>query len=404
MKGLNAGQNRKSLTRACYLAAIVNSLALPAGAQENVNAPKPLDDAFSDRPLHYGPLDVHYNFLGSVVYDDNIYIQKDKVDDVIWTLAPGVMIGMGDYTQKQDSLLTVDYSPSFIFFTDETDNDAIDHDAWLRSRLLTGPWTFDLRQGYQKYSGSVVDVGDRVDRQIFSTFASVGYELSPKTSFEATGWQSINDYDRLADYNEWVAGLWADYKLSDLVKVGLGGNFGWVDVQYSQNQTYQRPLPRVAYKVTELVELNASAGIEFRQFQGDQDDRLEGVFSLGATYRPLENTSFTLEGYRHPQTSVSLTNQNYVITGVRAGVRQVLFEKYSLGVAGGFERADYQATSVGVSAPRDDDYFYVRCTAEARFVDWLSAGVFYQYRKDDSSVDLYSFDNHQVGLHLLFRF
>src|ERR1700746_564236 len=69
--------------------------------------------------LKAGPFTAQLSFQGSAVYNDNIYIQRtNKTGDFIWTLSPGVMIGAGDYVQQEESWLTVDYAPSFIFLTD----------------------------------------------------------------------------------------------------------------------------------------------------------------------------------------------------------------------------------------------------------------------------------------------
>src|SRR5260221_5002328 len=154
----------------------------------SVQRPKP-----PDPPLRYGPFDVLYSLRGSVVYDDNIYISHtNKQSDVLWTLSPSITLAAGDYRERKENLLTLDYTPSIILFTDQTQNDALDHDAQLNGQWHPGSWKFWLQQGYQNFSGSVIDVGTRVDRQIYTTTLSAIYELSPRTAFELAGMQSIN--------------------------------------------------------------------------------------------------------------------------------------------------------------------------------------------------------------------
>jgi hypothetical protein len=95
------------------------------------------------------------------------------------------------------------------------------------------------------------------------------------------------------------------------------------------DQTYVQILARLTYSLTELVDLRASAGGELREFRSEQKDRLNPVFTLGATYRPLPNTSIFLDAYRRSQASAVATDQNYTTTGFSASVRQILYDNYN---------------------------------------------------------------------------
>src|SRR5258708_34985436 len=120
-------------------------------------------------------------------------------------------------------MLSLSYTPSFIFFTDQSRNNAIDHDAQFSGQWRPGPWKLVFQQVYQNYSGGVVDVGTRVNRQIYNTALEGVYELTPKTSFELDGRQSINDFKSpLRSYNEWQVAGWMDYEVMPLLKTGFG--------------------------------------------------------------------------------------------------------------------------------------------------------------------------------------
>src|SRR5439155_3863109 len=121
-------------------------------------------------------------------------------------------------------------------------------------------------------------------------------------------------------------------------------------------------------------------------------------FTLGATYRPLENTAIKLDAYRRSQTSVVLKDQNYTTTGFSAGVRQLLFENYAVNLTGGYEASDYTSNRPGVAATRNDKYFFIQIGLDWNPMDRVTVGAFYQYRDNDSSDPHHSFNNHQVGL------
>lgn len=401
-KLLKRNRNRAALGRACFITtALLGGLALPAQSQEMA-----VDkNASTEPPLKYGPFDFLYSLRGSLVYDDNIFISHtNKQSDVIWTIAPSVTIGAGDYREQEANLLTVSYTPSFILFTDHSSNNAVDHDAQFKGQWRPGGWKFDLTQRYENYSGAVVDVGNRVNRQIYTTSLAAQYEVSPRTSVELDAHQAINNYERLNSFNEWVVGPWVDYEVMPLLKAGFGISAGFVDVTPGANQTYQQALLRVGYSLTELVDLRASAGGEVREFQGGQKDRYNPVFTIGATYRPLENTSFKLDAYRRSQTSVITVNNNYTLTGFSAGIRQVLFENYALNLTGGYENSDYTSNVKGGAANRNDNYFFTQIAADWNVLDRLTVGAYYQFRSNDSTDATHSFDNHQAGLNVGYRF
>ena len=397
---------RRAALGACSITtALLGVLALPAQGQGLLADTKPP----LDPPLRYGPFDVLYSLRGGMVYDDNIYINPtNKQSDVIWTVAPSITLGAGDYREQQANLLSLRYTPSFIFFTEQDRNNAIDHDALVSGQWRPDPWKFGLQQSYQNYSGALVDVGNRVDRQVYNTSLEAVYELTPKTSFELDGRQSINDFKTpLRSYNEWQVAGWMDYEVMPLLKTGLGITGGFVDVNPGANQTYQQILARATYSLTELLDVRGSAGGELREFDGGQRNRANPVFTLGASYHPQENTTLKLDAYRRSQASalqVKNQDQNYTTTGFSGGVRQVLFENYALNLTGGYEKSDYTSNVGGQSADRHDNYFFAQFAADANLLDKLTVGVFYQYRKNDSSDPTHGFENHQVGLNISYRF
>lgn len=393
----------KRLSKVCYLTALVPGLCATAYAQDLSVLEKPAT-LFPESARHYGPFDVLFSLRGDVLYDDNIYIRPQKTSDLLWSAAPKISVAAGDYREREENLLTFDYSPRFILFTDHDDNNAIEHEAFLNAQWRPGPWKFRLRQGFGSYAGAVVDVGNRTDRKIYSTDLSAVYDFSPKTSLEAGASQNINDYDRLLSNNEWVARAWADYEFSPILKLGAGIRAGWQDIEGSENQTYQQGLIRASYVLSELVSVRASAGIEIREAQGHNDTKTEGVFTFGATYRALENTSFTLEAYRRPQTSVVLKNQNYVATGFSAGIHHVLFDNYGLDLNAGYENNNYNSVVPGGAATRKDNYFFVQPGVNWRVRKNLTLGAYYFYRKNDSTVDNYTFNNNQVGFNFNWQF
>ena len=237
-----------------------------------------------------------------------------------------------------------------------------------------------------------------------STEASARYEISPKTSVELEASQSINAYSQpYNSFNEWVVGTWLDYWLTPKVRVGVGVRAGWVDVVNSANQTYQQALTRVSYLVSEKSELTGSLGGELRQFQNG-GTKADPVFSFGAKYKPLPNTTLSLDAYRRNQSSFTLVNQNYHLTGVSGTISQVIRDRYTLSLEGGYESLDYHSTTPGVVSTRRDNYYFVRVGADWDVTSRFSVGTFYLYRKNNSNIATSEFSNNQVGLTAIYSF
>ena len=85
-------------------------------------------------------------------------------------------------------------------------------------------------------------------------------------------------------------------------------------------------------------------------------------------------------------------------------IQQRLLQRIYLGLAAGYENADYFATATGVSATRNDDYYFVEPSVDVLITRYLSAGIYYLHRQDFSSFDFFSFYDNQVGVRATLRF
>ena len=362
-------------------------------------------DNILENAVQWGPFDLHLNVLASVVYNDNIYIQSiRKTSDLIWTVSPDLILGAGDYLQKEENWLTVDYSPSFIHFTDHDGNDAIDQDARLNFEWRPASWTFGVKQAYQQLSGPVVEVGDRVNRSIYDTGFYIQYNLSSKTSFELDGNQTVDDYDTpLFSYRVWTIAGWMDYWITPKIRLGAGMTGGFVNIDENPAQTYEQLLLRAEYDVSENIEIRGSLGAELREFKSQKGNRLNGIFSFGTTYRLGEDTTFSADAYRRTESSLVATDQNYMVTGTSAGIRQLFNEQYAIDLTVGFDHSDYYATALNVNTNDSYDYFFIRAGVDYQIASSFTAGLFYQYQESRSS-QINAFNNNVTGLTLAYHF
>jgi hypothetical protein len=355
--------------------------------------------------LRWWIFDVSLRGTAAVVFDDNVNISAvEQQEDVIWVVTPGFTAIAGDPQAEGARILNISYSPSFLMFTKYDEYDSIDHSADLNGIWPFSKLTLGFDQDFEESNGGIVDVGNRVERKTFNTRLTSRYDLSEKTSFEINARQAITDYpEGLIGSREWISENWLNYLITAKISLGLGATFGYLDVDQSPSQTYEQALLRAVYKLTYKFDLNASAGGEFRQYdQGP--NRFAPVFTLGATYWPVESTSISVQGHRDNRTSAVLSGQNYISTGIGATVRQRIWERLFLNAGATYEHSEYEAATNGVAATRADDYYVIHAGLDFGINDRWFAGLFYRHREDTSNAEGYGFTNNQVGLQTSYRF
>jgi hypothetical protein len=367
------------------------------------------------------PRRFHYELRLTVrgVWDDNIFISHThKVSDYYFAIEPQITIGVGDIEGRNRGYLRLDYMPSAILFVDHSDEDAfnqlINLEGGYSWTKLTLRFTESIALLDSANLNSIFDttglwantdasVPTRVN--IFYTSATANYALTPKISLQGEFNSPSYAYpSHISDYTV-SGGLYLYYNWLPKVSVGIGGTFGynWVDAP-STDQTFEQVNARLNYEVTAKVGLYASAGVEFRQFDGNRSTYDTPVFEVGATYHPFADTNLTLAAGRRIYNSGFLANQDFADTFVTARLQQRLFQRLYFGLGAGYENSDYFAAKDNVSAPRNDNYWFIEPSVDVLITRWLSAGVYYLHREDISNVDFNSFDDNQVGVRATVRF
>jgi hypothetical protein len=240
---------------------------------------------------------------------------------------------------------------------------------------------------------------------IFYTRLRADYQLTGKVYLQGEFDSPIYFYpDHISSY-EIMGGLYVYYNWLPKVSVGIGGTVGydWVD-DPTTNQTFEQINARLNYEVTSKFFLYASAGVEFRQFDGNRSTYTTPVFEVGMTYNPFSGTTLTLAAGRRIYNSGYQPNQDFGATYVVGRFQQRLFRRLYLGLGAGYENSDYIATDRDVSAPRNDDYWFIEPSLDVLITRWLSAGVYYLHREDSSDIAFFSWDDNQVGVRATVRF
>jgi putative beta-barrel porin BBP2 len=367
------------------------------------------------------PRRLYYKFGLTVrgVWDDNIFISHtNRVSDYYVAIEPYITLGVGDLEGRNKSYLRLDYMPSAILFVDHSDEDAFNQLIHLEGGYNSGRWTLSLSEDIALLESANLnsffdttglwantDASGPTRVNIFYTRLRADYQLTGKVYLQGEFDSPIYFYpDHISSY-QISGGLYVYYNWLPKVSVGIGGTFGydWVD-DPTTNQTFEQVNARLNYEVTSKFFLYASAGVEFRQFDGNRSTYTSPVFEVGMTYNPFSGTTLTLAAGRRIYNSGYQPNQDFGSTYVVGRFQQRLFRRLYLGLGAGYENSDYIATDRDVSAPRNDDYWFIEPSLDVLITRWLSAGVYYLHREDSSNIAFFSWDDNQVGVRATVRF
>lgn len=381
------------------------------------------DTVYSSEPRNF-----HYVLRLTVrgVWDDNIFLSHtNKVSDYYFAIEPSISLGWGDMEGRSSSYLRLDYMPSAILFVDHSDQDAFNQFIHLEGGYSSGRLTLSLAEdiailqsanlnSFYDTTGlwANTDASTPTRVNIFYTRARATYQLTAKTYLQAELDSPSYAYPgNISDYTI-AGGLYLYYNVRPKLSLGIGGTFGytWVD-DPSTNQTFEQINLRLNYEVTYKLSLYASAGVEFRQFDGNRDTYDSPVFEVGALYHPFDGMYISLAAGRMIYPSGYVANQDFGATYVAARFQQRLFHRLYLGLGVGYEHSNYISTDRDVSATRDDDYWFIEPSLDVLITRWLSAGVYYLHREQTSNdngapggQDFFNWDDNQVGVRATVRF
>ncbi len=384
---------------------------LPEDSRASVEVTGGGSEASVARPFKYS-----FRLTLRGIYDDNINLtENNRLSDYYFAIEPGITVGFGDVINRQENYVRLDYAPSFFIYSDHSERDAVQHLVRLDGRYRFRRLTLDFSQDVQLLDGTDLsttttsgnignfvnlDVSSPTRVNIFTTHLDANYELGGKT-FLTGGLTYTNvDYETLISSRYYAGNIFINYNYSPKLVIGVGGSGGYTDVDSpNPDQTFEQANVRVSYQATGKISLNASAGVEFRQFQdSSRGGYTSPVYELGATYQPFDGTTLSLTGSRRSLASAVLSNQDYAASSIIFGARQRFLQRFFVGVTAGYENSEYFTTIGGGSASRSDDYFFVQPAVDFAVTRFWTAGLYYLYRENDSSLNGFSFYDNQVGV------
>ncbi len=352
------------------------------------------------------------------VYDDNIFLaNNNRIADFYFAFEPGLTIGYGDIVGADQNFIRLDYAPGFFLYADHSRANSFQHIIRLdgqyhfRGLIITLGEEIQFLDGTNYNTGSLspnsvpsvnLDAGANRSVNTFNTRANFTYDLSGKTFLSGGLQHTASEYDDdLIGSETLQANLFINYIYSPKLTVGLGGTAGynWVESK-TPDQPFQQINARFTYQLSGKVNLDASGGLEFREFEGDArgSTYISPVYEIGASYQPFDGTSISLKGDRRTQNSAVFAGQDYASTTISLSARQRFFQRVYFGFSIGFENLRYFNAVDNGGASRNDDYFYFQPAIDVTLTRFWTLGAYYLHRENNTSAEGFGFEDNQIGL------
>lgn len=369
------------------------------------------------KPVSDIPRKLQYQISGTIrgVWDDNIYNSSfHKVSDFYFTIEPSIYVGLGGGDTDSVNTLAFRYQPSLFLFVDNDQEDTLQHLIQLVGSHRFGHLSLSLSQDVRILDGTDLnslsdptghqantDVVGRNRHQIYTTQLSGSYDLTGKLFLSGGATFYADEYSEpLVSSRNFGGNIYLNYIYSDKLVVGLGGNGGYNTVSGSvgDDQVFEQANVRLSYLATAKISVNATAGAEFRQISGVSGSEIRPVYTLSATYTPFDGTAISLTGSSQTYNSASFAGQDYSESTINLSITQRFMQRFFLGFAAGYTNSNYFSAAQGVTATRNDDFYYITPSIDFNVTRYWTFGAYYVHREDSSSFGFFSFKDNQVGI------
>ncbi|HEU6449350.1 MAG TPA: outer membrane beta-barrel protein [Verrucomicrobiae bacterium] len=363
---------------------------LPSPDENEISRMKPL--------LQLGPVQLRPHLFYSAVYGNGIQSGPgEQHTTLVQQFSPGILFEIGSHW-------TLDYTPTWSFYSDSHFRDTLDHNVQLTAGTTYEDWIFGFSQNYLATSAPLVETGTQTDRESFGTALTASYRFNSKISTDLAVNQTVVSTEDFTSYREWSTLDWLNYQFWPRLNVAVGGGFGFVDEDAGADSSYEQLQGRINWRATDKVSLQLHAGFEDRQFlDGGAEDLINPIFGVSIRYEPVSTTLLSLTAER-TVTPAYFQNQVQESTTVSASLEQRLFEKFHLGLGGGYTRASYSSSAASASSRAANDYYFFSARLGYSVLQRGSVALTYQFNENSSGEPGYSFSSNQIGVELGYQF
>lgn len=349
--------------------------------------------------------DVKFLISEEVTYDDNIYLTDgDEKDSFISSTKAGVayntpIAGTG-----------FDLSATAIG----------GYDAYTEDNGKNGFWNayanVDLKNDQINLGDTFLYTSDQANSELTERAERLNNNVyfSAKTSTEKTfglGVIANDSYDYYIDApwknalnrNRVNAGVQAFWNIS--AKTNVFAEYIYSNIAYEHNSNNDSNGNAfglgIEGKLAPKVTGTAKVTYVMRDYSTDLPnygsyEDMVGYF-VALTWNPTERNTVRLSGERKFEEATYENNRYFADTLVSLYGSHKLTNKLTAGLTLAYENMDYDNAN-NAGKKRNDDLYTVRPELSYQFKQWLSAGVWYQWRTRASNTDYNDYDSNKGGI------
>ena len=310
-------------------------------------SPSPLDR------IELGPINFKCALNLSLISDDNIDAQPagpNRVSDVEYAITPAVLFSYG--TQPgQRGFASLVYAPTILRFLRHSDEDSDNQNVALSLQYPFDRLTLDAGESFTQTTGVNLDARARTtqatERATFGGSYDIDDKLTAQSHVEYLDTTYTSPEGTINSFNSELVNetreTWSSaavYTLNEKLNFGPQFNLGLETPENSPQQTFEQGLLNFNYQATNKILVDGQAGIEWRQYTHGVD-RTNPVFTAGVTYKPTDDTSIAVHGFRNVTPTSDASDETDVNTGVAVTLGQRLFQRLALGFTFNYLHTDY---------------------------------------------------------------
>jgi hypothetical protein len=385
---------------------------------------------WSQGRIHMGKLSVTPGLKYDVEYNDNVFLDvDDEKDDWVHTITPSLFL---NWNEGGDTFASLGYQAGIVRYNDYSDQDYEDH-SLIGEAGYNAPSGLYLRlrdtfQDTEDPYGSENDyrLGESIKRWNNDAEFVAGYELADLYKLELSYRNAILEYDAFQD--QWQnrmshePGIALYYKFLPKTSVfvqyqyemteypeqdDLDDNDRGIDSDTAQDYDYHKGFIGLEWDATAKLNGQLKVGYGYKDYdnkysfrtddQGrpiEYDEESSWIAGTDLTYqwRPKTALGFSLE--RENLDSPSTSSNSYDRTRAGFGITQALGQRMTLSADAAYTLREYDEIN------RDDDQWELGLDFRYAMLEWLSAGLRYEYDDRESDDPEYEYTNNIVGLYL----
>lgn len=348
-------------------------------------------------PLQWGPVTLRPHAFYQFTYGTGVQYSTNKPasDTIIQSLSPGVLFVYGRHW-------TLDYTPTFTFYSDKNFSDNVSHAASLTGGAVYEDWTLGLSQTFNYSSAPQVETGAQTETTTYSTGLNASHQLTSKLSLSLALSQNLNFPTGYESTKTWSTTQALNYQFWPRLTAGITTGFGYTVA--TPNSYFGQISGQTSWRATDKLSISANAGAQVTAFESGGGAPLGSpIFGVSLQDQIFKYTQLSLNASEGMSTSY-YANQVTETTSVGATINQRLFEHFNLTVGGSYNWTTYHAATDTATPNDGSEYYNFNVSLSTTLFKRLGTSIFYTYSANTTSQEGLAFNSNQIGFNLSYAF